>query len=121
MRLVIRLLINAVAIWVATLIVPGIRVEDQFLAWVVIALVFALVNALIRPVVQLLSLPITCLTLGLFTLVINALMLLLTSLLVGDFMAIEGGFWGQLGNALLAGIIISIVSALLSWLLPDKR
>ena len=92
--------------------------------WLFIGIVFGLVNAFIRPIVKLISLPITCITLGLFTLVINALMLLLTAWLVNIFggaMDLGGGFFDQLWNALLAGIIISIVSAVLSWFLPDKK
>ena len=124
MRLIIRIIINAIALWVAAMIVPGFDVQGQLMAWIVVAVIFGLVNAFIRPIVSFFSLPITCLTLGLFTLVINALMLLLTSWLSGMFginMAVGDGFWNSLWTALLASIIISIVSAVLSWFLPDDK
>ena len=124
MRLILRILINVVAIWAAVWLLGGVIVQGGLFAWLFIGIVFGLVNAFIRPIVKFISLPITCVTLGLFTLVINALMLLLTSWLVNIFggsMDLGGGFFNQIWNALLAGIIISIVSAVLSWFLPDKK
>jgi putative membrane protein len=124
MRLILRILINAAALWVAAWIVPGFDVEGQILAWIVVAVIFGLVNAFIRPIVAFFSLPITCLTLGLFTLVINALMVLLTSWvssLFGISMTVGDSFLNSLWTALLASIVISIVSAVLSWFLPDEK
>ena len=124
MRLLLRILINIVAIWASVWLLGGVSVEGGLFAWLFIGIVFGLVNAFIRPIVKFISLPITCVTLGLFTLVINALMLLLTSWLVNVFggsMSMGSGIFNQLWNALLAGIIISIVSAVLSWFLPDKK
>ncbi|CAL9478599.1 hypothetical protein SUDANB6_02991 [Streptomyces sp. enrichment culture] len=85
---------------------------------VLVALVFGLVNLLVRPVVKVLTLPLFVLTLGLFTLVVNALMLLLTSWLadrLGLGFHVEG-FW----TAVLGGLIVSIVSWALNVVLPDK-
>lgn len=124
MRLILRILINAAALWVAAWIVPGFDVQGQLFAWIVVAIIFGLVNAFIRPIVAFFSLPITCLTLGLFTLVVNALMVLLTAWLAGIFditITVGDGFWNGLWTALLAGIVISIVSFVLSWFLPDDK
>lgn len=115
----LRWLINGIALFVASELVAGITVEGGWLAFVVVALIFGLVNALIRPLLKLLTCPLVVLTLGFFTLVINALMLWLASELAGsvgirfhvvDFMA---AFWG--------GLVISIVSFVLSLLLIDNK
>jgi putative membrane protein len=116
-RLLIRVVVNAIAIWVAALIVGGLSLTGGPLDWLIVGAVFGLVNALIRPVIKLLTLPLTILTLGLFTLVINALMLMLTGLLL-DSLVLEGPFFGFI-PALLGSIIISIISAVLSWFMPD--
>ncbi|HUG37327.1 MAG TPA: phage holin family protein, partial [Candidatus Limnocylindrales bacterium] len=87
MGLVLRLIVNAVALLVAAWIVPGITLgaaqgqptANEWLTLLLVALIFGLVNAIIRPVVVFLTFPITVLTLGLFIFVINALMLILTS------------------------------------------
>lgn len=125
MRLILRILINAAALWVAALVLGGsFGIEGDWFTWAVVAVIFGLVNALIRPIVAFFSLPITCLTLGLFTLVINALMVLLTAWLSGIFginMVVGDGFWNSLWTALLAGVVISIVSFVLSWFLPDDK
>jgi putative membrane protein len=122
MRLLLRVIINIVAIWVATYLLQGaVSVQGGLVGWVVVAVIFGLVNAFIRPIVKFLSLPITCITLGLFTLVVNAAMLGLTALLAGGFLTIEGGFWGQIWNAIIAALVISVVSTVLSWFLPDKE
>jgi putative membrane protein len=120
MKLILRILINAAALWLTTLLLPAISIQGGFWNILLVAIVFGLVNALIRPIVKLLSLPITCLTLGLFTLVINAAMLGLTAWLVGDIMSIQGEtLLAQTGWALVGALIISLISALLSWVLPD--
>ena len=72
MRLILRIILNAIALWITDLILPA------KLSFLILAVIFGLVNALIRPIVKLFSLPITIVTLGLFTLVINAAMLALT-------------------------------------------
>ncbi|MCZ7573340.1 MAG: phage holin family protein [Ardenticatenaceae bacterium] len=118
-RLLVRLLINAVALYVAIALVQGIRLEGGFVQLLIVALVFGLVNALIRPVVSILSCPLTIITLGLFTLVINAVMLWLTSVFsraLGLGFIVEGPV-----AALVGAIIISIVSFVLSIFLRDER
>ena len=117
MRFLLRLLINAAALWVAVRIVPGITYEGGTLPFLGVALVFGLVNAFIRPILKLLTLPIIFLTLGLFALVINGLMLWLTSALataLGLNFHVEG-CW----TAILGALVVSIVSALLSVFLAD--
>lgn len=113
-KLVLRLVINAVALWVAAYVVPGIGVTDQVTGLLVAALIFGLVNALIKPVLSIISCPITILTLGLFTLVINALMLMLTGYFAPG-LDVEGFI-----PALIGGLVISIVSTLLSFVLADN-
>jgi len=118
MRFLVRLLINAAALWVAVKLISGITYSsDNWVPLFGVALIFGVVNAFIRPVVQLLSLPLILLTLGLFALVVNGLMLLLTSSLSGALglhFHVEG-CW----TAILGALVVSIVSALLSMLLPD--
>ena len=113
LKFIVRLAINAVALWVASLLVGGIQLTSNFGGLLVVVIVFGLINALIRPVLQILSLPITLLTLGIFALVINAGMLLLTAALTSGL--VVNGFWA----ALWGSIIISIVSALLGQFLTD--
>ncbi|MEE6281744.1 phage holin family protein [Georgenia sunbinii] len=125
MGFILRLIINGVAIWLSTLLLSGVTVADRGDGWdqvlviAVIALIFTLVNLVIKPVVSLFALPLTIITLGLFTLVVNALMVLLTSWLSGftEFGLHVDGFWW----ALAAGVIISLASWLLNALLPSKR
>ena len=120
MLILLRLLINAMALLVAAWLVPGIRLgaagrhptTHDWLTLLVVALIFGLVNAVIRPLVILLSLPLEILTLGLFTFVINALMLLLTSWIVQG-MGLGFRVDGFLA-ALLGALIVSVVSFALS-------
>ncbi len=115
MRIIIRILINAAALWVAAQLLDGITLSDQPVAVLIVAVVFGLVNSFIRPVVRLLTFPFTIVTLGLFTLVVNAAMLQLTDWLTGGLNVV--GFW----TSVLGGIIISLVSWFLSILLPDDE
>jgi putative membrane protein len=119
MRFLVRLLVNAFALWVAVQIVPGISYEGPWAKLLLVALVFGLLNALVRPLLLLLSCPMLILTLGLFTLVINALVLWMTSGLSGGFGL--GFHVSGFGAAFLGALVISIVSILLSVLLPDPR
>ncbi len=107
-NLIIRLFVNAVALWAAARLVPGIELEGDFTRVLTVAAVFGLVNALIRPLIILLSLPLIVLTLGLFTLVANALVLMLTDLFATSLSI--AGFWSALAGSLL----ISLVSLLFS-------
>jgi putative membrane protein len=107
----IRLLATAAALWVATQLIPGITHTGSVLALIGVALIFGVVNALVGPVLKLLSLPVIVLTLGLFALVINALLLIFTSWLATSLnlgFNVSGFF-----PALLGSILISVVSALL--------
>jgi putative membrane protein len=122
LNFVVKTLANAVAlgvvIWlVGDITLTGDDTPHKVLTLVLVALVFGVVNWLVKPVVKLLSLPLFLLTLGLFTLVVNALMLMLTSWLSGklslDF-HVEG-FWA----AFIGGLIISVVSWALHAVLPD--
>lgn len=118
MRLILRIFINAVAIWVTSLVLSGLAFEGNLLSLIFVGLIFGLVNALIRPIVKLLTLPINVLTLGLFTLVINALMLMLTAALSSS-LNLTGNFFENFLTAFVGAILISIVSTVLSWVLPD--
>ena len=117
-KLLLRWLINGVALYVAAELVRGIDVRGGWMALAVMALIFGLVNALIRPILKFLTCPLIVLTLGLFTLVINALMLMLASWLgkqlgLGFYVAGFGpAFWGAL--------VISVVSFALTLLTGDK-
>jgi putative membrane protein len=109
----------AVAVWLLDKItLTGDSTGKEVVTLILVALIFGLVNFLVKPVVKLLSLPLLILTLGLFTLIVNALMLLLTSWLADQFdlsFHVEG-FW----TAVLGGLIISVVSWALNVVLPDK-
>lgn len=119
LSLIIRLAVNAVALWVATLLISGVEIEngstqEQVITLIVVAAIFAAVNVVVRPVVKLLSMPLYVLTLGLFTFVVNALMLWLTSWIADqlDVAFHVDGFW----SAVLGGLVISFVSWLLNLL-----
>ncbi|MEE1828241.1 phage holin family protein [Streptomyces sp. BE20] len=118
----IKTLINAAAIWVAAWIVPGITLagddwQHKTLTVVTVALLFGVVNWLIKPVVKFFSFPLFILTLGLFTFIVNALMLWLTSWASDklDLSFHVDGFWA----ALFGALIISLVSWGLSLALDD--
>lgn len=137
--LFVRVIVNALALWIASWILPGLDISTSattgavansgvtqgtdtigiILAYLFIGLIFGLVNALVKPLVSLLSLPITILTLGLFTIVINAAMLYVTSWLSSYtpvHFTIDSFFW----TAVLAAIIITVVS-LVAGRLPGGR
>jgi putative membrane protein len=111
---VIRLFVNALALSAAAWVVPGITLSGGFGDVLLVALIFGLVNALVKPVFMVLSLPLLLLTLGLFTLVVNAVLLLLTAALMGQL--IVSGFVA----ALLGSIIISLVTLVLAGVLDDE-
>ena len=119
MRFVIRLLISAAALFVATRIVQGVHYQGDWIYLLGVALVFGVVNALARPLLVLLSCPMLILTLGLFILVINAFVLWLTSALSGTLHLgfHVDGFWA----AFVGGLVVSIVSFVLSVLIPDPE
>ncbi|WP_062983753.1 phage holin family protein [Nocardia anaemiae] len=125
MQLLIRLIINAVAIWLAAAWVDKIEILSpadkgngaKVIVILAVAVVFTLVNALIKPIVKLLSLPLVIVTLGLFLLVINALMLWLTAKITEttDYGLRVDGFWA----AVWGGIIVAVVNWILGVLVPD--
>ena len=112
MRFLLRLLINAAALWVAVQIVPGIQYAGTLLTLLAVALIFGLLNTIVKPVLLLLSLPLLIVTLGLFTLILNAILLWLTSSLSGAF-GIGFHVNGFLA-AFFGAIVVSIVSIVLS-------
>lgn len=120
MRLLVRWVITALAILVAALVVPGIRIEGN--AWIVlaaVAVILGLINAVVRPILKFFSFPLIILTLGLFVFVINALMLWLASYIATNFFNLGffvDGFW----PALLGSLIISVVSVILSAIFKDR-
>ncbi|WP_417234812.1 phage holin family protein [Arthrobacter sp.] len=133
LRFIVKVIVNALALAAATWLLQGITVGSSavsdatgndsvgtVVAYLFIGLIFGIVNAVVRPIIGFLSLPITCLTLGLFAIVINAAMLMLTSWLssytpIG--LHIDTFFW----DAVLGAIIISVVSAVIGWVVPDKE
>jgi len=118
-QLIVRFIINALALYAASAWVPGIEVEGGWGTLAAIALIFGLVNALIRPLITLLTCPLIVVTLGLFVLVINALMLLLASWL-GSTLGIGFHIYG-LRPALLGALVISLVSWALSLLIHSEE
>jgi putative membrane protein len=102
-RFLIHWLVIAIALWVASYILPGVEVEGWF-ALAVAAIVLGFVNAIIRPVLTILTLPITILTLGLFYLVVNGLAFALAALVVPGFSV--ASFW----SAILGALVVSLVS-----------
>lgn len=129
MKLIWRALINAISIFVAAYVVNAILSPsaitwghvsygfgdlDKWISLVLTGLVLGIVNAFIRPIIELVSAPITCLTLGLFHFVISALMLYLVTFVPGLGFQVDG-----LVAAFLGAIVISIVGVVLSWILPD--
>lgn len=107
MKLLAYILINGIAVFITANILPGIKV-DSFITALLVAVVLGVINTFIKPLFILLTLPINILTLGLFTFVINAGMVLLTSSLVTGFY-VESFLW-----ALLFSIVISVISGLLN-------
>jgi putative membrane protein len=119
-KFILRLLINAIALYLAVLIVPGIELQSNMLSLVWLALIFGIVNALFRPLLQFLTCPLIILTLGLFTLVINTFLFWLTSVVgqwFGMALLISDPVWW---NAFLGGLIVSIVSVIMTMILKDE-
>jgi putative membrane protein len=119
MPFAIRLLVNAAALWVATRIVPGVTYTGGLVPFLCVALVFGVINATLRPLTKILTFPLIILTLGLFALIVNGLMLWLTSSLSAalGFGFHVSGFWA----AFFGALVVSIVSALLSLSIRPAR
>lgn len=124
---VVKVVVNALAIWVATLVVPGVSAEtaggedvvDQVVTFLVIGLIFGLVNAVIKPVVKLFALPLYVLTLGLFAFVVNAFMLQITSWISEATpltFSVDDFFW----SAVLGAVVVTFVSMVLHLVIPDR-
>lgn len=113
MRTLLVWILNAIALWLVTVIVPGVAVEDPLHAFIA-AVVLGLVNTLIKPIFVILTLPITILTLGLFLLVINALLFWGVGSILPGF-HVNGFWWGMLG-----ALVYSILTWALSSLLPKR-
>jgi putative membrane protein len=115
----IQIAINAAAIYVAVLIVPGLIFTGEWWKLLVVAAIFSLVNTFLRPILRILTLPLTLITFGLFLLVINALMLLLTGAVSSELhlgFTVDG-----FGAALLGSIVISLVGLVLSMVIGSSR
>lgn len=122
-NILIKVLVNAVAIWVATAVIPGVEVSGNgtgrtVLTLIIVGAIFGVVNAIIKPVVALFSLPFYILTLGLFAFVVNALMLEIVAWLSDQLdisFTIDDFFWSAIG----AAVVVTFVSMVLNLVLPD--
>ena len=117
-KFIIRWVINAVALYAAVWIIPGIDYLGDWVGILWLALIIGLLNSLVRPLLKFLTCPLIILTLGLFTLVINTGMLLLTRTIgqsLGIGLSVDG-FW----SALLGSIVMSIVSIVMSLIFRDE-
>jgi len=119
-KFILRLAINAIGLYLAVLIVPGIDLKDNLVSILWLALIFGLVNALVRPLINLLTCPLIILTLGLFTIVINTFMFWLTTVIGQSFgfgLTISDPVWW---NAFLGGLVVSVVSVIMTLILKDE-
>lgn len=121
---VIKTVINGLALWLAASIIPGIHIGERgstsqtIVTVLLVAVIFGLINAVLKPLVKLLSLPVIVLTLGLFLLVVNALMLELTSWISGNLdlsFRVEHFWW----DAVFGALIITVVASVLNAVVPD--
>jgi putative membrane protein len=123
MRLLLRLLINSVALWLTTLLVAGVHVVayppggqlETLLTYILVAAIFGIVNGVIGNLIRIVAFPLYVLTLGLIALVVNALLLLLVSWissLLGFGLVVDGFFWGMIG-ALVLGLISWLIGIIL--------
>ncbi|MCP2044508.1 phage holin family protein [Pontibacter sp. HSC-36F09] len=106
MGIIIKILLTGVAALLAAYLLPGVHI-DGFVTALILAVVLALLNAVVRPILVILTIPVTILTLGLFLLVINALIILLADYLIGGF-DVDGFLW-----ALIFSLLLSLISAIL--------
>lgn len=113
-NLLVHLIVSALLLWLVSVFVPGIHISGFGYA-LLAALVLGLINALVRPILLIVTLPITILTLGLFLIVINALMLMLTGVIVPGFKV--DGF----GTAVLGGLLLGLFNLIASALMNRKR
>ncbi|MCE1178056.1 MAG: phage holin family protein [Micrococcales bacterium] len=121
----IKVLVNALALWAATAVITGITLEEGNSSWtekigtlLIVAVIFGIVNAVLKPFLKFVSAPLIFLTLGLFTFIVNAAMLQITSWLAGTLnlaFHVEDFFW----DAVLGAVVITLVSMVANALLPD--
>jgi len=111
----LRLFVNALALSAAGWLVDGVNLSEDFVQVLMVALVFGLINAILKPILKLLSFPLLFLSLGLFSIVINAALLLLTARLVEGF-SVDGFM-----SAILGSLVISIVGMFLNGALKDEK
>lgn len=114
MRALVQLVLQGIAVFVAAYLIPGIYLTDFWYA-LLVALILSIINVTIKPILQLLTLPITFFTFGLFLLVINALMVLLVDFLISDFSV--KGFW----TAMLFSIVITVIYWILDGIIGDNN
>ena len=115
--LLIRLMVNAIALYVATRVVTGLTFDGHWTTLAMVALIFGLVNALVRPLIELLTCPLILLTLGLFTFIINAIMLMLTGWIADQ--ANLGFHVNGFIAALIGAVVVTIVSFLLNLVVAE--
>jgi putative membrane protein len=119
-KFILRWVINAIALYLAVLLLPGIDLKSGLISIIWLALIFGLINALFRPLLKFLTCPLIILTLGLFTLVINTFLFWLTSVIGQSFglaLIINEPVWW---NAFLGGLIVTIVSVAMTLILKDE-
>jgi|SRR3990172_2937359 len=117
-KFILRWVVNAIALYLAVYLVPGVNLEGGWVSIIWLALIFGLINAFLRPLLKLLTCPLIILTLGLFTLLINTFLFWLTSQ-VGQAFGIGftiDGFW----PAFLGGLVVTVVSVIMSLILKDE-
>ena len=116
MNILIRLIISAIAVLVTDLLLPGVTISDMnttngLLTAILVAAVLGLLNAILKPVLILLTLPVTVVTLGLFLLVINAVIVLIAANLIDGFTLQAPRFWWALGFSLLLSLVTGVLSS----------
>jgi len=114
MKLILRLLLNAIAVVILSYVLPGVGV-DSMLTAIIVAVVLSILNFLVKPILVIFTLPITILTLGLFLLVINAIIILLAANLIDGFYVTS--FWW----AIIFSLLLSFLQAILQSVLKEDR
>ncbi|MBB4082634.1 phage holin family protein [Brevundimonas lenta] len=117
LRFIIQFLVTALALWLSAKVVPGVSFTDNGSLWLA-AILLGVVNAIVRPILTILTFPLTIITFGLFLLVVNAAMIGLVSVMLGGFTV--NGFWAGIGAAIVTGI----VSWIAGWFIgpePQRR
>lgn len=127
---IVSTIVTAIALAITVMVLPSVSItgDNQVVALVVVAVVFGVVNGLIKPIVKLLSLPITLMTLGLFTFIINGAMLLLTAAISSNFGATlkldtfpPDFSLGAVWTAIVAAIVLTVVRGIVDFVVPDRR